>query len=165
MPRSEFWIYFFGAIVVSFAATWLSVGTFTTEPARPAATEATLSTAVSTASNDDTAPSETSSESVAPEDQSDASWSNGRNGAAENADEHWRKHGGDFSNLGSEKQYEHAANDFVDHPPPGTLSKRRRNGDTLFYNPETNTFAVANSRGKPRTFFKPNSGRDYWDRQ
>ena len=45
------------------------------------------------------------------------------------------------------------------------LTKTNDRGDTLFYDPATNTFAVRDSDGEPRTFFRPDNGRAYWDRQ
>lgn len=92
-------------------------------------------------------------------------WSHGRDGAARNAEEHWEKHGSDFPQYGSAEEYERGALDFVRHPPPGTLTKHRGNGDTLFYDPGTNSFAVADENGIPRTYFRPDSRREYWDRQ
>lgn len=92
-------------------------------------------------------------------------WSHGHDGSAGNAQEHWEKHGGDFPELRSAGEYERAASAFVAHPPPGTLIKHRADGDTLLYDPATNTFAVSDAAGEPRTFFRPNSGRAYWDRQ
>jgi len=91
-------------------------------------------------------------------------WSHGRDGSARNAEEHWRKHGAEFPEYHSAEEYEAGALAFVRSPPPGTLTKRD-GGDTLFYNPDSNTFAVADPRGRPRTFFRPDSGRAYWDRQ
>jgi filamentous hemagglutinin len=93
------------------------------------------------------------------------SWSHGHNGSTQNTEEHWRKHGANFPEFHSAEEYERGALDFVHNPPPDTLTKRRANGDTLFYNPGTNTFAVEDRNGKPRTFFRPDSGRAYWDRQ
>jgi pyocin large subunit-like protein len=92
-------------------------------------------------------------------------WSHGHDGADANAEQHWEKHGGDFPELHSAQDYERAAQGFVAAPPSGTLTKHRTNGDTLFYDPATNTFAVADRDGEPRTFFRPNSGRAYWERQ
>ena len=92
-------------------------------------------------------------------------WSHGHDGASANAREHWEKHGGDFPELHGAQDYERAARGFVAAPPSGTLTKHRTNGDTLFYDPATNTFAVADRDGEPRTFFRPNSGRAYWERQ
>jgi len=98
-------------------------------------------------------------------EDSGAQWSSGGVGAEENAEHHWRKHGSEFSQFHSAGQYENGAREFMAKPPPGTLTKHRPNGDTLFYNPQSNTFGVATRQGRPRTFFKPRSGRAYWDRQ
>lgn len=92
-------------------------------------------------------------------------WSHGADGSTRNGEEHWLKHGGDFPEFHSAAEYERGATHFVDHPPPGTRVKHRLNGDTLFYDPETNTFAVEDLRGEPRTFFRPDSGERYWNRQ
>ena len=105
-----------------------------------------------------------------PPQQTDASadrvvWSHGPDGSVRNAEEHWEKHGGEFPEFHSATEYEKGALSFVTHPPPGTLTKTNDRGDTLFYDPATNTFAVKNSRGEPRTFFRPDNGRAYWDRQ
>ena len=93
------------------------------------------------------------------------SWSHGHTGSTQNAEEHWRKHGANFPEFHGAKEYERGALDFIRNPPPGTLTERHSNGDTLFYNPSTNTFAVEDGNGKPRTFFRPGSGRAYWERQ
>ena len=92
-------------------------------------------------------------------------WSHGRDGAQANAEEHWEKHGAEFPEFRNAHEYAAGALRFVSHPPPGALTKSRDNGDTLFYDPNTNTFAVKDRRGEPRTFFRPDSGRAYWDRQ
>ena len=65
----------------------------------------------------------------------------------------------------SEADYVREANTFVHQPPPGTLTKHDARGDTLFYQPSTDIFAVMDARGEPRTFFKPDNGMTYWDRQ
>lgn len=54
---------------------------------------------------------------------------------------------------------------FVDHPPSGVETVRRPNGDVLYYEPTTNTFAVATRDGTPRTMFKPDDGAGYWAEQ
>jgi pyocin large subunit-like protein len=92
-------------------------------------------------------------------------WSHGPDGSVANADEHWRKHGAEFPEFHSEQDYVAGALAFVTTPPPGTLIKHDERGDTLFYNPATNTFAVRDDRGEPRTFFRPDNGRAYWDHQ
>ena len=92
-------------------------------------------------------------------------WSHGRDGRARNAQEHWEKHGREFPEFHNAAEYEAGALAFVTNPPPGTLVKTDDRGDTLFYDPATNTFAVRETRGEPRTFFRPDSGRAYWNRQ
>jgi pyocin large subunit-like protein len=92
-------------------------------------------------------------------------WSHGRDGAARNAEEHWAKHGREFPEFRSARDYEEGALRFITNPPPGTLVKTNDRGDTLYYNPASNTFAVKDRRGEPRTFFRPDDGRAYWDRQ
>ncbi len=86
-------------------------------------------------------------------------------GGAENADRHWRKHGGQFPQFSSEGDFVAGVHQFLAHPPPGTLTRRRANGDTLYYDPSSGTFAVQAADGAPRTFFKPDDGMAYWERQ
>jgi pyocin large subunit-like protein len=57
------------------------------------------------------------------------------------------------------------AHAFVEHPPAGTQTLTRSNGDMLFYDPKANVFAVANKTGAPRTMFKPDDGAAYWQKQ
>lgn len=54
---------------------------------------------------------------------------------------------------------------FVETPPRGVETVRRPNGDTLYYQASTNTFAVAARDGTPRTMFKPDDGAAYWTTQ
>jgi pyocin large subunit-like protein len=86
-------------------------------------------------------------------------------GGISNAEHHWQKHGGEFPEFATRDAYIAGAHAFIDRPPPGTLTKERDNGDTLFYNPGSNTFAVRAPNGAPRTFFRPDSGMAYWGRQ
>lgn len=92
-------------------------------------------------------------------------WSHGSDGSLRNAEHHFQEHGREFPEFHSAREYEQGALAFVRKPPPGTLIKHRSNGDTLLYDPASNTFAVADRKGEPRTFFRPDSGRRYWDRQ
>jgi len=93
------------------------------------------------------------------------SWSHGRDGSSANAEEHWRKHGAQFSEDHNAREYEDEASNFVHSPPARAEIKHRENGDTLIYDHDTNTFAVEDSHGNPRTMFKPERGEAYWDRQ
>lgn len=67
---------------------------------------------------------------------------------------HWKDHGKEFPNLLNAKKYAEAAREFVTNPPTGVLSKTRVNGEVLFYDRATNTFAVRATDGAPRTMFK-----------
>ncbi len=82
-----------------------------------------------------------------------------------NAYGHWTKHGKEFPEYQNAKQYVDAAHNFMTNPPPGTLTKTRPNGDTLYYNPVTNVFASKDINGVPRTMFKPEKGLEYWNKQ
>ena len=62
-------------------------------------------------------------------------------------------------------QYVKKAHAFVGHPPKGTLTLTRKNGDILYYDPKGNVFAVASKEGAPRTMFKPDDGMTYWEKQ
>jgi len=54
---------------------------------------------------------------------------------------------------------------FTENTPRGTETVKRANGDTLFYQASTNTFAVTDRKGVPRTMFKPDDGPAYWAQQ
>jgi len=54
---------------------------------------------------------------------------------------------------------------FTETPPSGVDKVSRPNGDTLFYQASTNTFAVVSRDGTPRTMFKPDDGPNYWAQQ
>jgi pyocin large subunit-like protein len=92
-------------------------------------------------------------------------WSdNRRHTAEENADYHFHHDGPDFG-ASSEKDYVAKVHRFIEHPPSGVQTISRSNGDKLFYDPKTNTFAVERKDGAPRTMFKPRDGAAYWKEQ
>lgn len=92
-------------------------------------------------------------------------WSSSRKGTAqENAAKSFERNGEDFG-AGDLDAFVKKAHAFVDHPPAGTQTLKRSNGDTLFYDAKGNVFAVANREGAPRTMFKPDEGQAYWDEQ
>ena len=92
-------------------------------------------------------------------------WSASRRfSAEENAQRAFERNGEAFG-ARSIDQFIKTAHAFVDHPPKGTLTLTRANGDTMFYDPKANVFAVANKAGAPRTMFKPDDGQAYWDKQ
>ena len=90
-------------------------------------------------------------------------WSKGKEASSvDNAYGHWTKHGSDFPQYQNAKQYAQGANDFVKNPPAGTLTKTK-NGDTMYYHPQSNTYVVTNSKGEVKTMFKPSRGKAYFD--
>jgi pyocin large subunit-like protein len=54
---------------------------------------------------------------------------------------------------------------FTRNPPAGTERVERANGDVLYYQASTNTFAVVAKDGTPRTMFKPDDAAAYWAEQ
>ena len=84
--------------------------------------------------------------------------------AEENAERAFERNGETFATR-SIDQFIKRAHAFVDHPPAGTQTLTRANGDTLFYDPKSNVFAVADKAGAPRTMFKPDDGAAYWQKQ
>jgi hypothetical protein len=90
--------------------------------------------------------------------------SNRRFKAHENAHNHYEKHGPDLG-VKSYEDYIALSHGFIHNPPIGTEIINRSNGDKLFYNAELNIFAVATQKGAPRTLFRPDNGRAYWQKQ
>jgi pyocin large subunit-like protein len=87
-----------------------------------------------------------------------------RSSAEEGAQRAFERNGEAFG-ARSVDQFVKKAHAFVGHPPKGTETLTRQNGDTLYYNATANTFAVANKDGAPRTMFKPDDGAAYWQKQ
>ena len=90
-------------------------------------------------------------------------WSASRRYSAQaNAERAFERNGEAFgaSNVDPFVKKAHA---FVEDPPRGTLTLSRANGDTLFYDPKGNVFAIATKDGAPRTMFKPDEGMAYWE--
>ncbi len=54
---------------------------------------------------------------------------------------------------------------FTSNPPRDADTARRPNGDVLYYQASTNTFAIVDRNGVPRTMFKPDEGLAYWEKQ
>jgi hypothetical protein len=93
-------------------------------------------------------------------------WSSTKNkSAVENAFGHWKKHKSEFPELQNSKQYVEKSKDFLTNPPKGTLTKTNSRGDTLRYDPNSNTFGVLSKDGVPRTMFRPKDGMGYWNKQ
>jgi pyocin large subunit-like protein len=54
---------------------------------------------------------------------------------------------------------------FTRRPPADVERVTRPTGDVLLYQASTNTFAVVDAEGVPRTMFKPDDGPAYWAEQ
>ena len=87
-----------------------------------------------------------------------------RNSAEEGARRAFERNGEAFGSDNLD-QFVRKAHAFVGHPPKGTETLTRQNGDTLFYDSKANIFAVANKDGAPRAMFKPDDGAAYWQKQ
>jgi pyocin large subunit-like protein len=102
---------------------------------------------------------------VAKADDGKPVWAPSRAKSAEEGAEKAFERNGDAFGAKTMDQYVQKAHAFVGHPPKGTLTLTRKNGDTLFYDPKGNVFAVASKEGAPRTMFKPDDGMAYWEKQ
>jgi pyocin large subunit-like protein len=92
-------------------------------------------------------------------------WSASRRYSAEEGAQRAFERNGEAFGARSVDQFVKKAHAFVSHPPAGTQTLTRANGDTLFYDPKANIFAVASKTGAPRTMFKPDGGAAYWTQQ
>lgn len=92
-------------------------------------------------------------------------WSSSKKYSAQESAQHSFERNGEAFGAHDIDDFVSKAHAFVEHPPKGVQTIKRTNGDTLFYDPKTNVFAVANKDGAPRTMFKPDDGKAYWDEQ
>src|SRR5207302_9568284 len=92
-------------------------------------------------------------------------WATSKAKSAEEGAEKAFERNGETFGAKTLDQYVQKAHAFVGHPPKGTLTLTRKNGDILYYDPKGNVFAVASKEGAPRTMFKPDDGMAYWQKQ
>ncbi len=76
---------------------------------------------------------------------------------------HYRKHGIDMG-FDSPEEYLAAANAVIANPEALTKTEAE-DGDTVYYVESTNEFVVLSTDGYIRTYFLPDSGKRYFDRQ
>ena len=82
---------------------------------------------------------------------------------SKNLSEHYKKHGIDMG-FDSKEAYEKAASDVVNNP--NALCKTEaEDGDYVYYIEDTNEFVIVSTEGFLRTYFLPDAGRKYFDRQ
>lgn len=78
-------------------------------------------------------------------------------------EQHYEKHGKDMG-FASAEEYEAAAGKVVANKE--TLHKvEEEDGDDVYYLEETNEFVVVSTDGYIRTYFNPDDGLDYYNRQ
>ena len=77
--------------------------------------------------------------------------------------DHYEKHGKEMG-FDSPESYEAAANEIIHHPE--TLHRiEEEDGDDVYYLEETNGLVIVSIDGYIRTFFYPDDGLDYFNRQ
>lgn len=77
--------------------------------------------------------------------------------------EHFQKHGAEFP-YATEEEYLTGANNVIENP--NALHKlEAEDGDDVYYVESTNEFVIVSTDGYIRTYFRPDSGIDYFNRQ
>lgn len=89
---------------------------------------------------------------------------NRKHTAVENAQYQFERHGPELGARDLD-DFLGKAHRFANSPPEGVLTMTRANGDRLMFDPKSKLFAVVRSDGAPRTVFRPETGRAYWDEQ
>ncbi|MDO5561103.1 MAG: zinc-ribbon domain containing protein [Oscillospiraceae bacterium] len=77
--------------------------------------------------------------------------------------DHFAKHGGEFGYSSAEEYQEHAI--AVINSPDALHKKEAEDGDDVYYLEKTNEIVFVSSSGIIRTYFKPDSGIDYYNKQ
>lgn len=77
--------------------------------------------------------------------------------------DHYKKHGIDMG-FDSAEAYAAAANEVI-HNPDALHKLEAEDGDDIYYLEETNEFVVVSTDGYIRTYFNPDKGIDYYNRQ
>ncbi|MBO4866745.1 MAG: hypothetical protein J5582_09315 [Ruminococcus sp.] len=78
-------------------------------------------------------------------------------------DQHYEKHGIDMG-FASADEYRKAASDVV-NDPTALHKTEKEDGDDVYYIEATNEFVIVSKDGYLRTYFKPDKGKAYYDRQ
>ena len=76
---------------------------------------------------------------------------------------HYKKHG-QYMGFNSPEEYLAAANAVISNPEALTKTEKE-DGDMVYYVEDTNEFVVLSTDGYIRTYFNPDSGKSYFDRQ
>jgi hypothetical protein len=106
---------------------------------------------------------ETTADTTAPAaSEKNAKWYTFRNKTRYN--EHYENHGAEFGNI-TKDEYLQLANDLINNKSDRVLHKYSEDGDYMYFDQDTGYFLVLSEDGYIRTFFVPNKGIDYWNRQ
>lgn len=77
--------------------------------------------------------------------------------------QHYEKHGKSMG-FASAEEYAAAANRVISNPK-SLHKKEQEDGDDVYYLEETNDFVIVSTDGYIRTYFRPENGIDYFNRQ
>ena len=78
-------------------------------------------------------------------------------------DQHYEKHGIEMG-FESADDYRKAASDVV-NDPDALHKTEKEDGDDVYYLEATNEFVIVSTDGYLRTYFKPDRGKAYYDKQ
>ena len=81
--------------------------------------------------------------------------------------QHFQKHGGEFADdfdYQSAEEYEKGASDVINNTS-ALYKTEAEDGDGIYYIESTNEFVVLSTDGYIRTYFRPDKGIDYFNRQ
>lgn len=82
-------------------------------------------------------------------------------------DEHFAKHGDEFKDdfgYQNAAEYEKGASDVINNKD-ALHKNEKEDGDGIYYLVDTNEFVVLSTDGYIRTYFRPDSGKKYYDKQ
>lgn len=81
--------------------------------------------------------------------------------------QHFEKHGGEFEgdfDYRTPEEYEKGASDVINNSE-ALYKTEAEDGDGVYYIESTNEFVILSTDGYIRTYFRPNGGKSYFDRQ
>ncbi|MGN1119084.1 MAG: zinc-ribbon domain containing protein [Oscillospiraceae bacterium] len=78
-------------------------------------------------------------------------------------DSHWEKHGAEFD-YADKYEYLAGANRVINDPNALTKTEKE-DGDFVFYLEDSNEFVILSTDGFIRTYFRPDAGLDYFNKQ
>lgn len=77
---------------------------------------------------------------------------------------HYEKHKNEFGDI-TKNEYLEGANNLINQVSESVISKTEEDGDTLYFDTQTNEFSVLSTDGYIRTYFIPEDGIDYFNRK